>query len=169
MAQLDRAALKAFFETGDKPTQAQFADFIDSNLNLVEDYPILPAIITISSPDILDLFTTPKIIIPAPGTNKVIYVSGLVDFLDFNTIAYTVPAFSKLEFHYTNLAGKDVAANTGTFIDSVADAIERPKFSTVESDITVNAPIVAQYTVGNPTLGNSIIKVFAFYQIIDLS
>ncbi len=37
MAILDRAALKLFFETGDKPTQAQFADFIDSVPNFDDD------------------------------------------------------------------------------------------------------------------------------------
>lgn len=37
MAKLDRAALKAFFETGDKPTQPQFADFIDSFISLVSN------------------------------------------------------------------------------------------------------------------------------------
>lgn len=38
MAQLDRAALKAFFETGDKPTQTQFADLIDSLFNFIDDF-----------------------------------------------------------------------------------------------------------------------------------
>lgn len=33
MSQRTRAALKAFFETGDKPTQSQFGDFIDSAPN----------------------------------------------------------------------------------------------------------------------------------------
>ena len=37
MAQLDREALKAYFEAGDFPTEAQFADFIDSVLNFVDD------------------------------------------------------------------------------------------------------------------------------------
>ena len=32
-----RAVLKTFFETGDKPTAAQFADLIDSCFNLVDD------------------------------------------------------------------------------------------------------------------------------------
>ncbi len=32
----DKATLKAFFETGDVPTQVQFADLIDSILNLIE-------------------------------------------------------------------------------------------------------------------------------------
>ena len=34
MAKVTRATLKTYFETGDKPTQAQFASLIDSNLNI---------------------------------------------------------------------------------------------------------------------------------------
>jgi len=37
MAELSRAALEAFFETNDKPTQAQFAAFIESCINIVDD------------------------------------------------------------------------------------------------------------------------------------
>ncbi len=33
----DRATLKSFFETNDFPTEAQFADFIDSAPNFVDD------------------------------------------------------------------------------------------------------------------------------------
>ena len=40
MTQRSRTALKAFFETGDKPTQQQFADLIDSVLNYTDDAPI---------------------------------------------------------------------------------------------------------------------------------
>ena len=34
MAQQNRTTLKNYFQTGDKPSQAQYADLIDSNLNL---------------------------------------------------------------------------------------------------------------------------------------
>lgn len=37
MAQKNRTTLKGYFNTGDKPTEAQFADLIDSFLNLLED------------------------------------------------------------------------------------------------------------------------------------
>lgn len=36
-AKVTRTVLKSYFETGDKPTQAQFGDMIDSALNLVDD------------------------------------------------------------------------------------------------------------------------------------
>ncbi len=37
MGQIGRTVLKAFFETGDVPTEAQYIDFIDSVLNLTDD------------------------------------------------------------------------------------------------------------------------------------
>lgn len=37
MSQKTRVQLKAFFETGDRPTQQQFADFIESVLNFSDD------------------------------------------------------------------------------------------------------------------------------------
>ena len=36
MAKQNRTTLKGYFETGDIPSQAQYADLIDSNLNLAE-------------------------------------------------------------------------------------------------------------------------------------
>lgn len=37
MAQRTRAILKSYFETGDKPTESQFSDFIESVFNIVDD------------------------------------------------------------------------------------------------------------------------------------
>ena len=36
MAEQNRATLKNYFQTGDRPSQAQYADLIDSQLNLAE-------------------------------------------------------------------------------------------------------------------------------------
>lgn len=37
MAQRNRTALKAFFETGDVPDEGEFSDLIDSTLNIIDD------------------------------------------------------------------------------------------------------------------------------------
>lgn len=37
MAQINRNALKAYFKAGDKPTESQFGDFIDSSVNHADD------------------------------------------------------------------------------------------------------------------------------------
>ena len=41
MSIITKAALKLFFETGDKPTEAQFGDLIDSSLNLADNVNLL--------------------------------------------------------------------------------------------------------------------------------
>ena len=41
MSILTRSVLKSFYETGDKPTQAQFSALIDSSLNLYDDHSLL--------------------------------------------------------------------------------------------------------------------------------
>ena len=46
MAVLDRAALKLFFETGDKPTQAEFADLIDSLFALADPNSVQDTIVS---------------------------------------------------------------------------------------------------------------------------
>ena len=48
MAKVTRTVLKTYFETGDKPTEAQFASLIDSNLNL-DDGGFVSGSITIGS------------------------------------------------------------------------------------------------------------------------
>jgi hypothetical protein len=40
MAQKSRNVLKTYFETGDKPTQQEFGDLIDSLMNIVDDDPV---------------------------------------------------------------------------------------------------------------------------------
>ena len=48
MAKQNRSTLKGYFETGDVPSQAQYADLIDSNFNLSEADSILVTNITAS-------------------------------------------------------------------------------------------------------------------------
>lgn len=76
MALQDRATLKTFYETFDKPTQGQFADWLDSVPNIVDDYKSTP-VYTIAHKQVLsvaqvdNLFATPITILPAPGPNLI--------------------------------------------------------------------------------------------------
>lgn len=61
MAAEARSVLKAYFETGDNPTQAQFANLIDSFLNFVSDFGIFFAHVSqsgTSAPTFADTFST---------------------------------------------------------------------------------------------------------------
>jgi len=104
----DKATLKTFFETNDFPTQAQFADWIDSYGNFIDDEAPQLNIVTVTEAQILAWFTTPVTIVPAQGADSVVDILSIVPKNIFNTTAYTVPAFSVLQYHETNLAGSKI-------------------------------------------------------------
>ena len=74
MATQTGTTLKTYFNTGDKPTEAQFVDLIDSNLNLTDGG---NATGIISSSNHLSLrFTSGS----TPGTNLSIFSGSANDF-----------------------------------------------------------------------------------------
>ena len=106
MAELNRADLKAFFETGDKPTEAQFADLIDSLFDFVDDVnkliafgrvtfasTTIPEIINDSDSDIT--FT----IIPATNNLHMANDGGAVSFL--KSYINLHDTFSDIGFNHT--------------------------------------------------------------------
>ena len=168
MAQLDRATLKAFFESGDFPTEAQFSDFIDSVINIVDDSPPVSVSVTLSSAEILALFSTEIPVIAAQGVGTVIRPLVITSKSVFGGTAYTTPAFSKLEYHETDLAGTLIGDHTDTFVNSGADKVQATGLVTLANDLLENVPLVAVHTVGNPTLGNGTIEVRALFQTISV-
>jgi len=164
----DRATLKTFFEQGDFPTEAQFADFIDSVVNILDDVPPVNFKTTITTAQVKALFATEIPVIPAQGANTIVNILSIVDTLDFNTTAYTVPGLSRLEFHETNLAGALIANNQAGFVPSGSTTDEKTVFSGLFTTMSRNVDIVAAYTVGNPTLGDSPIVVNALAQVLTV-
>lgn len=163
----DRATLKTFFEQGDFPTEAQFADLIDQMVNIPDDNPPLTFSKTLSTAQIKALFTTAIEIVPAQGTDTVIRVLAITAKLIFNSTAYTIPAFSRLEFHETNLAGSIISNLQSTFVSSGASIVEQPQPNLSFLVLSEDVPLVAAYTVGNPTLGDSTIEIKALVQLIQ--
>lgn len=163
----DRATLKTFFETGDFPTEAQFDDLIDSMVNIQDDLPPITFPTTISTAQVKGLFTTEQILVPAQGPDTVIRVLALTAKLIFNTTGYTVPGFSRLEIHETNLAGALVSNFQGSFVTAAGDLVEQPINDLGYIVLSEDVPLVAAYTVGNPTVGDSPIEVKALVQIIQ--
>lgn len=163
----DRATLKTFFEQGDFPTEAQFADLIDQMVNIPDDEPPLTFSTTISTAQVLALFTTPITIVAAQGANTVIRVLAITAKLLFNTTAYTVPGFGRLEIHETNLAGPIISSFQGSFVSAVADVVEQPSPDLSFLVLAEDVPLVAAFTVGNPTVGDSPIEIKALVQLIQ--
>lgn len=173
MSELNRALLKAFFETGDIPTEAQFADFIDSCVNITDDLGGSPADVrsikvAISSAQILALFATPIQIIPAPPAGEYIDIISANANLVFNTTAYATTNAIQLQ----NPSAATTIYNLSQFLNASAN-LNRPffrptPFAVDQTQLIVAEKIEVAAPVGNPTLGDSPMDVYCAYRIVTL-
>ncbi len=125
--------------------------------------------ITLTTAEILALFTTPKELVEAPGAGKILQFMGAVGFLDFNSVAYTTRGI--LTVKHTDGSGAAVsdAVAAATLVQQADDAfVEFAKVST-EVEITVNTALVLACDTGNPAAGDSPIRMKIFYRILDFN
>lgn len=133
------------------------------------DYSLRRAFVTLSSAQILALFTTPITVIAAPGAGKFIEIQSIHPWLDFNSAAY-VPGGSNLEFRYVNGSGSRIGYVTSTgFLDAVADAhrviVPGGGGSAYTATDANNAAVVAYISLGNPITGDSPVKLEILYRV----
>lgn len=168
MAQLNRSTLEAFFETGDKPTQEQFTDLIESCVNIIDDNPILSSVITIPTAQVLTLNSSPITLIESPGANKAIEVTSASSLLTYNSITYA--PFPDIEIKtetaiYDQFVIAKILGSTATrhLIGVVFSKI----ITTVDGQIIPDEKLLATTSV-DPGVGNSDIVIYTSYKIIDI-
>lgn len=166
MAAQGRTTLKSYFETGDKPTESQFADLIDSSLNLVDDANIKTSSLIIPSAEVLQLFTTPKILVPDPGVGKVIIPLSITFFMVFNSVPYDTN--TSLTIYHDTLP-IDIMFSTG-FIEALENFNALFHFQKTippsTKQLSSNKALMIGERNGNPLNGNSDITIITLYQII---
>lgn len=122
----------------------------------------------LTAAEVKALFTTPLTIVAAPGSGKVTLVDRITFASTFNTAAYA--GANALEFRYTNASGAKVTADipsatlnftSGTKISTVAGV-------TTELLAVVNAAIIVDVPVANPTAGDSLVSLFIIYHVIAM-
>jgi hypothetical protein len=126
-------------------------------------------VITISSAELLALFTTPISIVPAPAAGYAIVPVDAVLFLDYNTTAYDgIAAGEDLVLRYTNASGGIAATiETTGFLDASADAHRHAIFSGLIVP-TAAAALVLHMATGNIATGNSPLKLRVRYRTVPL-
>jgi len=170
MAIKNRADLKAFFETGDKPTQEQFADLIDSCFNLINNADSITHFkkLLIPSADVLLLNNNPKDFIASPGLNKFIQIIVSSVFVDFNTIAYD----THIGIYFTTDTAIYDQSYSSTILSTNSSLIYilHPIWPATVSDTQLipDKKVVIFNKYGNPLNGNSDITCYAAYKIIDI-
>lgn len=134
--------------------------------------------VTVSSAEILALFTTFKQLIAAPGAGKYIIVETIVVLNDFGTVAYVTSG--DLGIRYTDDSGGRLGGLKISFVQAVADVVAqiipnldggtdfwpslRPRLA------EENAPLVLSANewefADNPTTGDGELKLEIIYRII---
>lgn len=128
--------------------------------------------VTITSAELLALFTTPKTILAAPGAGFANVIESIIAHKPAGTAYAGVATTEDLEIRYTNAAGLLVAQieTTGFLDQATAQTRYAPAYNAASgiSSITPveNAAIVADLAVGNITTGNSDLKLRIFYRTI---
>jgi len=122
----------------------------------------LCASLVIPSSEVLQLNSTPQVIVSAQGAGTVIEVVSAFVKVDFNSAAYATNTDLQL---MTSKGSINLARNTGILL-STSSAIK--SFAVTEGDIIENADLEVTVRTGNPTAGDSDIEVFVLYRVINV-
>lgn len=126
---------------------------------------------TLTSAQILALFSTPIVLLNAPNPNTIIIVEGIGAYLNFNSIAYA--GTNPLVFSYTGGGGQQVTSTIGSaFIDATSSTyVYAPPLAGAGSAFypVAGGGIQVSVSTANPTAGNSTITFSVAYRLINLT
>lgn len=166
----DRATLKSFFESGDFPTQAQFGDFIDQTLNIADDgagaVGLRVADVSVSSAELLAIKTTPKIIVAAPGANKVIVPVFALGIYTFVSTAYDTGGqfLGLFQTDDTGLNWLNFQSGFTPILTLVASVNRAVLVASSPADFLLNKALVLTQPSADPTLGDSTFRVIVLHR-----
>lgn len=128
------------------------------------------ATVTITSPQLLALFTTPITIVAAQGANTVIQIAETVIQYVYNSVVYTINGSTNLTLNYTNAAGAAISTTLATtgLIDQASNQVRILKNSTTNVTPVANSPVVLSLATANPTLGNGTLVVTVLYRVVPV-
>jgi len=162
MTQKSRLILKSFFETGDKPTEPEFVDLIDSVPNFADDFLTEYVKIEVSSAEILAINTSPKQLVAAPGAGKVLILQHIVVYYHFSVAAYA----TNTNIDIRNTTGTNYLQDLHSIINEIADRIVET--GRQYPPLIVNEPLILTEPTGNPTGGSGTLTIYLWYKEITL-
>lgn len=149
------------------PSQQSVKAYVDAQVAVGG---LTTATVDITSSEILNIFTTPKQIIAAPGAGKILQVVSLMAYYKFGTTAYSASA--SFAFKYDNASGAAVNISSLTMLDNAADALIFPELATQTNDVLVtpyvNKNIIFTNTSANPTSGDGTLRIYVTYKTITV-
>lgn len=119
--------------------------------------------VTLTTAQVLALFTTPVVLVPAPAAGQYIEVLRVSAKLTFNSIAYT--GANALEIRYTDGSGAKVSSDIAAALINSAST-RRDSATGAAATQVAAAAVVAAVPVANPAAGNSPITIDVLYRVL---
>ena len=130
---------------------------------------VLESKVLIPSVEVLQLFTTPKQLVAAPGVGLAIEIISSSIECVFNTISYATNVSFIL---ITNNANTQQFSDDRILSSTIARITESSKtgapFTVSDTQIIENEALTASVLIGNPTGGDSDINVYVSYRILTV-
>lgn len=136
---------------------------------------LLSAELTILSADVLTLNSVPIEIIPTPGAGKAIEVISASRKLDFNTTPYATntrlilkTTSGNVEIMNWGSGGLNTNLSLSPYTSNILSALTSNSSSSTAQQLFENEGVFVSVLTGDPTAGDSDIKVYVTYRIITL-
>lgn len=126
--------------------------------------------VSISSAEVLALFTTPKEIIAAQGSGTIIQPVAAMGKMVNNTLPYATNVTFNLYFSGSSSS----VFSSSVFINSTLASPLYHQFQPIQptivsnSNLVENAAMYATVAVGNPTGGDGDLEIFVLYRVINV-
>lgn len=122
---------------------------------------------TMTSAQILSSFTSPVVLVAAPGAGYAIQLISVAYRLNFNTTAYTTSGNSVL-ITSTATSQQAVISNVNFLSAATTKFGAGPVAHQTNTSIIENAALTFAQSSSNPTLGDSTMDLYLTYTIITL-